>query len=771
LKIDELLKELTLEEKVSLCSGYGPWSTKRIERLGIEPVFMSDGPHGPRWMKTQSYTQRAQWDMSSLASFTTKSGYLDLLHPVTDFPSLATLGSSWNRELLQEIGAAIGEEAKHFGIGLLLAPGVNIVRHPLCGRAYEYFSEDPVVAGELGSAYITGVQSSGIGATLKHFVCNNAEFERLSMDSVVEERALREIYLATFERIVKKAHPAMVMESYNKVNGTSLAENKRLLTDILKQEWGFEGAVISDWWAVNDRVKSFKAGMDLEMPQNPINDELLLQAVKSGDVSTKQLDDSCRRLLALALKYGGLEKPMVDFDAHHSLARRAASESIVLLKNHENILPLSRDEDLLVLGSFAETPRYQGVGCSIVNPRKLLIPLDEIKKLAKKVEYAAGYPDNHELDEKLIEEAVEKAKKSKTVLVFAGLPEEVETETHDRIDYNLPESHIRLIEAVSEVNKRVIVVLQNGSVVALKPWLDKSAAVIEAWLGGEAGAGALADVLFGVVNPSGKTALSFPERIEDTPGYLNFPGENGKHLYSEGIYVGYRYYEKKKINPIFSFGYGLSYTEYEYSGIQLSKDHITDSDTVGVSFTVKNIGDIAGSEIAQIYVQPHQSKLKRPVKELKEFSKIPLEPGESRTVSVALSGRDFAYYDDHHKTWVIDSGEYTILVGASSEDIRLRKTLRMDSKQVLFTPLTGESHCYNLVNDSLALEAFKKVMIRNGLWPEAVTHEFIEAIRHNFIPLFKSVTRQTGGKVSREEFDRWMDEVNAEVLKQLKNRA
>jgi len=766
-KVEEILGKMTVEEKVSLCSGFGPWSTKKIERLGVEPVFMSDGPHGPRWMKTQSYTQRSQWDMSSLASFTTKSGYLDLLHPVTDFPSIATLGSSWNRELLKQVGEAIGEEAKHFGIGILLAPGVNIIRHPLCGRAYEYFSEDPVVAGELGSAYIMGVQSTGVGATLKHFVCNNAEFERLSMDSVVEERALREIYLATFERIVKKAHPALVMESYNKVNGTSLAENHRLLTKILKEEWNFKGTVISDWWAVNDRVESFKAGMDLEMPQNPLNDELLLKAVKSGEVSPEQLDDSCKRILTLAVNHGKLGKTHVDFDAHHELARKAAAESIVLLKNENNILPLKKDEEILVVGSFAKTPRYQGVGCSIVNPRKLLTPLEELAKTVDKIDYAPGYDENNQTSEGLIEEAVNKSRRAKTVIIFAGLPEEVETETHDRTDYMIPESHRKVIEALTAIKNRVIVVLQNGSAIQLNPWIQKTSAVLEAWLGGEAGAAAIVNVLFGEVNPSGKLAITFPERIEDTPGYLHFPGENGRHLYAEGVFVGYRYYEKKEITPTYPFGYGLSYTHYTYSDLGLNKGTITDDEQVTVSFKVTNIGEKEGSETAQVYVKPHQSRLKRPKKELKEFTKIHLEPGETKTVTVTLQGRDFAYYDDHHRAWVVDSGDYTIEVGASSEEILLNETLHINSGQVVFTPLTGESYCYNLVDNPVALEAFKKVMIKNGLWPEDVTEEFIKAIRHNFIPLFKSVTRQTGGKVSREEFDRWMDEVNTEVLKKL----
>ena len=761
--VDSIIEQLSVEEKVSLCSGFGPWSTKKIERLGIEPVFMSDGPHGPRWMKTQSYTQRSTWDMSSLASFTTKSGYLDLLHPVTNFPSLATLGSSWNRDLMYKVGKSIGEESKELGIGLLLAPGVNIVRHPLCGRAYEYLSEDPVVAGELGASYIKGVQSTGVGATLKHYVCNNAEFERLSMDSVVEERALREIYLAPFERIVKKANPAMVMQSYNKVNGTSTAENKMLLTDILKEEWGYEGPVISDWWAINDRVESFKAGLDLEMPQNPINDELMLDAAKKGTIPAELLNDSCRRILRLAQRYGALAKIKADYEEHHRTAIKAAEESVVLLKNN-GTLPLSKNANIAVIGSFAKKPRYQGVGCSIVNPRELLVPLKEIQRNTKQVVYASGYDYDHETNEKLLKEAREAAEKVDAVVLFAGLPEEVETETHDRDDYNIPESHLKVIQAVSEVNPNTIVVLQNGSAVAVSPWMGNVAAILEAWLGGEAGASAISDILFGEINPSGKLAVSFPERIEDIPGFLNFPGENGKHVYSEGIFVGYRYYEKKDIRPTFPFGYGLSYTEFQYSDIKLDKETMTNEDSLTVSFTLTNVGDRAGKEIVQVYVKPHRSRLKRPVKELKEFAKAVLEPGESKGVTFTLSSRDFAYYDDFHHEWVVDSGTYTIKVGASSDDIRLCVDLEIESNQVVFTLLTGESYCYNLVDNPYALAAFKDIMVRNSLWDEGLSDEFIEAIRLNFIPLFKSITRQTGGKVRREEFDSWMEEANKKTL-------
>ncbi|MBT6604408.1 glycosyl hydrolase [Candidatus Bathyarchaeota archaeon] len=768
--VDSILEQLTIEEKVSLCSGFGPWSTKKIERLGIPAVFMSDGPHGPRWMKKQSYTQSAKWDMSSLSHLTTRSGYLDLLHPVTSFPSMATLGSSWNREILYKVGQSIGEECRELGIGLLLAPGVNIVRHPLCGRSYEYLSEDPVVAGELGSSYINGVQSTGVGATLKHFVCNNAEFERLSMDSIVEERALRELYLAVFERIVKQANPSMVMQSYNKVNGTSLVENKRLLTDILKKEWSFQGAIISDWWAVNDRADALNAGMDIEMPQNLFSEAVLLEAAKDGKVSMEQLNDSCRRILYIIEKYANLEKVKADFDAHHEIARKAAGESIVLLKN-DGALPLKGDEKIAVIGSFAETPRYQGVGCSIVNPRKLLAPLTEVKAKAGNVSYAQGYDIDHETSAQLLDEATALASKSEVVILFAGLPEEVETETHDRTDYNMPATHIELIKAVSEINKNVIVVLQNGSAVAVQPWMGQVSAIVEAWLGGESGAGAVTDVLFGDVNPSGKIAITFPEKIEDSPGYLNFPGENGAHMYAEGIFVGYRYYEKKKITPTFPFGYGMSYTEFQYSGLKLDKESMTNEEMLTVTLSVTNTGKIAGKEIVQLYVAPHGSKLKRPEKELKEFAKIHLEPSESKEISFELSERAFAYYDDHYAEWIVDSGEYSILIGASSADIMLKSSVDMISKQVFFTPFTGESYCYNLLDNPHAIAAFKKVMIENDVWSADVTDEFIEAIRHNFIPLFKSVTRQTSGAVNRKTFDSWMEQVNRETYQSMKKAA
>jgi beta-glucosidase len=768
-KIESLLEELSLEEKVGLCSGFGPWSTKKIERLGIKPVFMSDGPHGPRWMKTSSYTQSSEWDMSSLSSFNTSSGYTDLLYPVTNFPSLASLGSSWNRELLFEVGKSIGEECRHLGIGLLLAPGVNIVRHPLCGRAFEYFSEDPVVAGEMGAAYVQGVQSTGVGATVKHYLCNNAEFERLSMDSLVEERALREIYLATFKRVVKKANPAMIMESYNKVNGVSMAENKHFLCDILKNEWGFKGTIISDWWAINDRVESFKAGLDLEMPQNTINDELLLDAALKGIVNEERIDDACRRIIMLSLKYGDLEKKLADFDKHHEIARKAATESIVLLKNKGNILPLDSEKpgNIAVIGSFAKKPRYQGWGCSIVNPRKLLTPLDEIEKVVGTVDFAEGYIEGAHVNEALLSEARKTAEMVETVILVVGLPEELETETKDREDYNVPKSHLRLINEISKVNERIIVVLQNGSAIAIEPWHNKVTAIIEAWLGGEAGASAIADILFGFENPSGKLALTFPKKIHDAPGYLNFPGENGKHVYQEGVFVGYRYYEMKDIEPMYPFGYGLSYTEFEYSNIRLSSLKITNDEPLIVSFNLTNTGEMNGREIAQMYISPHNSRLKRPIKELKNFEKVYLKKGETKKVTMILNGLDFSYYDDAINKWIVDSGTYTIAIGTSSAHIKLKIDVEIKSNQPVFKPLTGESYCYNLVENPIALEAFKNVMARNNLWPETITEEFIETIKHNFIPLFKSVTRQTGGKISRKVFDIWMEEVNLEIYKKM----
>jgi beta-glucosidase len=762
MRVADLINKLSIEEKVSLCSGNGPWSTKKIEKLAIPEVYMSDGPAGPRWMKNISEAKK--WDMSSLASFNSTSGYTDLLHPVTNFPSLSTLCSSWDRDLISQVGKAIGEECQHLGIGVLLAPGVNIIRHPLCGRAYEYFSEDPVLAGELGAAYIEGVQSSGVGATVKHFACNNAEFERLSMDSVVEERALREIYLAVFERIVKKAKPALVMESYNKVNGVSLAENKHLLSEVLKTEWGFEGVVISDWWAINDKVASFNAGLDLEMPQQLKNDEALLMAVKSGKVSIDRLNDACNRILSLALKYGRQEKKIVDLNSHHALAKKAARESIVLLKNNQDILPIDpKSGTIAVIGSFAKEPRYQGWGCSIVNPRRLLNPLEEIKAIAKNVLYSDGYLEGDKMSEELIQEAKSTATNADTVILFVGLPEAYETETHDRVDYNLPEAHLILINSLSEVSDRIVVVLQNGSAIAVKPWIDKVQAIFEAYLGGEAGAGAIADLLFGVDSPSGKLAVTFPNNIEDAPGYLNFPGENNKHVYQEGLFVGYRYYEKKLIEPTFPFGFGLSYTKFLYSDLKLSSNCIEDNEQLTVSFNITNIGKRRGAEVAQIYIKPSLSRLKRPLKELKGFVKLDLNPGETKKAVLELSGRDFAYYDDFLRTWVVESGVYTIVIGSSSLTIHLEDKLEMRSRQVNFIPITGESYCYNLFDNTFLLNAFKKVMIENGIWPSEIDDDYLQAIKQNFIPLFKSIERQTEGKITRDVFDQWLIRINDEA--------
>jgi len=762
--VNKLINELSTAEKVSLCSGQGNWSTKKIERLGIPAVFMSDGPHGPRWMGTVQGRAK-KWDMSALASMNTTSGYTDLLFPVTNFPSLATLGSSWNRDIVYKVGQAIAEECRHLGIGLLLAPGVNIVRHPLCGRAYEYFSEDTVLTGELGASYVKGVQSCGVSATVKHFSCYNAEYERLTMDSIVEERPLREIYLAVFERIIREAHPAMVMDSYNKVNGVSVSENKRLLTDILRGEWGFDGVVISDWWAINDRPASLNAGLDLEMPQHPVNDKILLKAVEEGKVSENKLNETCERILTLAVTYGGLKKREADFDAHHALARRAAAESIVLLKNSEGILPLNRDspDKIAVIGSFAKTPRYQGRGSSLVNPRKLLNPLDEIKAYTGSVLYADGYVNGDETSEELISEAKEAAGGADIVILFVGIPESSDTETQDRSDYNLPKAHTLLIDELAQVSDRIVVVLQNGSAVATKAWEGKVQAILEAWLGGEAGAGAVADILFGVESPSGKLAVTFPVSIEDTPGFLNFPGENGRHLYQEGIFVGYRYYDAKLIETAYPFGFGLSYTEFKYSKLESSPDLIRGDELLTVSFDVTNVGERAGAEVPQLYVRPPISRLKRPPKDLKNFTKVFLEPGETKRVVLDLKGRDFAYYDDLLCRWVTESGVYGLTVGSSSEEIRLEGKIEVRSSQINLIPLTADSYCYNLFDNPYVLEAFKRAMVDKGIWPRDVDDDYLQAVKQNYIPLFKSIIRQTEGSVPREVFERWLAEINDEA--------
>jgi len=697
--IKELISQMTLEEKASLCSGLDFWHTKPIERLGIPSIMMADGPHGLR-------KQDEKADHVGIGTSV----------PATCFPTAVSLASSWNRKLIEKVGIAIAEECQAEGVSILLGPGVNIKRSPLCGRNFEYYSEDPYLSTEMATSFIKGVQSKGVGTSIKHFVANNQEHRRMSINAVVDERTLREIYLASFEGAIKKAKPWTVMAAYNKVNGEYCSQNKDLLTDILRNEWGFEGFVVSDWGAVDERVKALEAGLDLEMPSsNGLGDKKIVEAVKKGELPEEILDKAVERLLNIVFKAveNRKENTIYDKEEHHKLAREVAKECVVLLKNENKILPLKSEGKIAIIGAFAKNVRYQGGGSSHVNPTKLDIPYDEIVKIVgdeANVLYSDGYDlESDEVKYELIEEAKKIAQKSDVAIIFAGLPERYESEGYDRENLALPESHNKLIEEVSKVQKNSVVVLFNGAPVEM-PWLNNVKGLFECYLGGQAIGGAIAELLFGKANPCGKLAETFPKKLNHNPSYLNFPGENDRVEYKEGIFVGYRYYDKKEIEPLFPFGFGLSYTEFEYSDMKIDKKEAKDNETITVSVKVKNIGDVAGKEIVQLYVRDVESNVIRPEKELKGFEKVELNPGEEKIVTFTLDKRTFAYYNTEIKDWYVESGEFEILIGKSSKDIVLKDTIRIESTTKIRKKFTRNSTIGDLMTDPVGSKILAQML-------------------------------------------------------------
>ncbi|MDR1971259.1 MAG: glycoside hydrolase family 3 C-terminal domain-containing protein [Treponema sp.] len=661
----EITAQLTLEEKASLCSGKDFWTLKGIERLGLRPIMVTDGPHGLR--KQAGSADHLGINESVAAAC---------------FPAACASSCSFDRDLLREIGEAMGEECLQEQVAVILGPGANIKRSPLCGRNFEYISEDPFLTGELAAALINGVQSRGVGTSLKHFAANNQETRRMTVNSVVDERALREIYLAGFERTVKKSQPWTLMCSYNRLNGIYASDNTRLLTEIPRDEWGFQGLVVTDWGAADDRVQGVRAGLDLEMPgSGGINDAKIVEAVRSGALDEAALDRAVGRVVELILKSQAHARSGYTYDAeaHHNLARRAAAESAVLLKNEGAILPLSgaKGKTVALIGAFAEKPRYQGAGSSKINPFKLENPLEELKKAGFALEYAPGYTLGSEggrPDETLIRQAAELAAKKDLAVVFAGLPDEYESEGFDRSSMDLPESHTRLIEAVAGANANTVVVLLLGAPVAL-PWASKVKGILLLYLGGQAVGGAAADLLAGKRDPGGRLAETWPLALEDNPSFLYFPGGSKSVEYRESIFVGYRYYNTVDKPVAYPFGYGLSYTAFEYGNLKLSAGEFKAGGELTVSFTVKNTGTRPGSETAQLYVAPESSKIFRPKMELKGFEKIRLEPGETKTACITLDTRSFAYYNAPDAVWALEGGSYGILIGASSRDIRLRQRI------------------------------------------------------------------------------------------------
>lgn len=630
--IENILRRMTLEDKIALCSGENFWETKKYESYGIPSLFMCDGPHG----------LRKQENAADMLGINTS-------RPATCFPAEVTSAGSWDPELLAEIGGAIGEEAKDQGVGLVLGPGANLKRNPLCGRNFEYFSEDPYLAGKMAAGFIRGVQAQGVAASVKHFAANSQEYRRFTSDSVLDKRALRELYLTAFEIAVKEAAPSTVMCAYPKLNGTHCSDHRELLTDILRKEWGFDGLVITDWGAMNNRTEGFRAGCDLNMPGgSAYMEKEVLRAVKDGTLPESCVDDSARRVLKLVFRAAeaSQESASCNYAAHHALAKRGAAEGAVLLKNEDGILPLAPEANIAVIGAMAKNLRYQGAGSSHINPINLSQPLDFLPGS----NYAPGCDDQGNTTQALLAEARAAAEKAEVAIVFAGLPDRYESEGFDRDDMHMPEGHLRMIDAVVSGNPNTIVVLLCGGAVAC-PWADKVKAVLYMGLPGQAGGEAIAELLYGRINPSGKLAESWPFAYEDVPSSQIYD-KTADALYQESIYVGYRYYDKSGVAVRWPFGHGLSYTDFSYSGLSLSGDR--------VSVSVKNTGIRAGADVVQLYIHPPQDGIHRPQRELKAFQKVFLQPGESQTVTFVLSERSFAVWQDG---WKVQAGQYTVSVG------------------------------------------------------------------------------------------------------------
>ncbi len=664
-KIKALISEMTFEEKASILSGADFWHTKAVKRLNIPEITVSDGPAGLR--------KQAVID-----------GVLTTV-PCTCFPSESMLACSWDTALMEQLGKAMGEEAVYEGVNVILGPGCNIKRSPVCGRNFEYLSEDPYLSGVLAGHLIKGIQSTGTGTSLKHYIANNQEHRRLCINAVIDERALREIYLKSFELAVKIGKPWTVMCSYNRVNGGYVCESKELLTDILRSEWGFDGVVVSDWGAVNDRVACLRAGLDLEMPSSGmVNTQKIIDAFHKEELDMDTLDKSVERVLELVFK--AVEKKTINISQdikriNHKKAGQIAGECAVLLKNEQKILPVSQNEEIAFIGLFARNSRFEGGGSSHVIPTHIDSAYEEMCRLfGRNIPFAPGYNLNSDIpDEELISEAKEIASGVQKVVIFAGLPESYESEGYDRKHMEIPASHSSLIKEVSKVNRNVIVVLSNGAPVTM-PWIENTRAVMEGYLWGQAGAGAICELLLGISNPCGKLAESFPAILEHNPSYLNFPGEADEVYYRESIFVGYRYYGMKKLEPQFCFGHGLSYTSFEYSSLIMDSRVFDESEEVSLSFKIKNTGDRPGKEIYQVYVKSLESNINRPVKELKQFGKVELLPGEERVVNVKLDRSAFSYFCTQKKAFRALEGEFEVQVGASCEDIRLAAGFKINSR-------------------------------------------------------------------------------------------
>lgn len=769
-----LIAAMNAEEKVALLTGSGLWRTASLPQHGIDDIVMTDGTYGVRYSSAQ-IDGNEKWSMDDFISVITqtadranaeepaaKGGSEALFSaslPATCFPNGSSLACSWDIDLVYQMGQALGRECQHMGVGILLGPGINIRRTPLAGRGYEYYAEDPVVSGDIAAALINGLQDEGVGASLKHFAANNSEYRRTEMDSVIEERALREIYLAGFQRAIAKSQPWTVMSSYNRLNGVQTSQDPFLLTQVLRDEWGYDGLVMSDWYGIKDRPASLMAGNDLAMPETRRDKQTLLAAINAGEVPMAVVDSACLRMLELLDKVQRNRRPnaQADFSAHHRLSQQLAAESIVLLKNDDNLLPLRPEKTprIAVLGKPAQEPVIQGSGCATTVPYLLDRPLDEIFDLAGEafsVSWAIGAPDDLQCDEAALVQAKVVAQEADVAVIFVSTAVGEDGENGDRHDLNILAVHERLIREVASVQPNVVVVLANSDAVVM-PWLGECKALLETFFAGQGMGRAVAEILFGQRNPSGKLTVTVPNTLEETPAWLNYPGENLRHHYGEGLFVGYRYYDKRCLTPRFPFGFGLSYTQFSYDNLSLSAETIGADDTLTVSFDLSNIGAVDGKEIVQLYVSAPEGELIREVRALKGFDKIALAAGEIQRVSLQLPIRELACYHPGLADWVITPGSWQVHIGGSSRDLPLNATFTVDCP-ARYVPLRDDNSLQQLIQQPKAFARVVQLIAdKSQLPPEQVREKLIRLAPDLFCGLLIALTEFLALDIERDELN------------------
>lgn len=753
--VEKALKELTLEEKIRMLEGKDFWHTVGYPEKGIPSIEVGDGPYGVR--KQKGLCDHLGWNVSEKA---------------TAYPSGPSLAATFDKTLAKEMGKHLAAEARALGVDVLLGPAVNIVRTPLCGRNFEYYSEDPCLAGEIASAYIEGVQSQGVGTCIKHFAANNQESEREFIDAEISERALREVYLKVFEIAIKKASPWSIMSALNKVNGEYASENKYLLKAILRDEWNFDGLVMSDWSGINNRARALRATLDLEMPYSwGVSEARLKKAYEAGEITIEDIDNSIKNILNLVDKVLEGRKIIPEYaNANHSdFSQLVAERSAILLKNEDGILPIGKDDSVAVIGNFAINPRFKMEGSALVNPSEFAIPLDEIRKISKGViKFASGYDENFKLSEEGLMEALEIARSCSVVLLFAGLPAGIEAEGKDRKDMKMPESHVRLISEVSKVNPNTAVILSNGSPVDTS-WDSSVKGVLEMFLGGQMMGKAVANLIYGISTPGGKLPVSFPYRLEQTPAYLNYPGHMGKVKYAEDVFVGYKYYKTKGINVKYPFGHGLSYTRFAILDSSLERI----GDDISITVSIKNTGRVKGSETIQIYASSPSSNIPAPAVTLRDFQRIYLDPDERGEVSFSFKESDFSYFDEDLGSWYTTPGDYEILIGTSSEDIVFRHRINIVPKKIKYDEITGWSTLGALRRTPAgeeAIEEIKKSLLASS---SKAAHDFPIFQKNgeklsdiDKIPL-RMITVLTDNSVNNDIMDKIIEDANKKNLEVL----